>query len=463
MSGEAILHQFSSAKADGPDATLVQPSDWNAKHTSGEELVNNSGAQVVANDVLVQDTATNSGLVASTTVGDLRAVAVALATINNAVSGYFAVRGLAVVAVQGAVTRGQHLRVSATSKKLEAVPNSQNTGYAVGSVGIARTAFAGPGAGTVECLLWGTTFQPIGLKGVNLASAAALQLDASADYFHVTGTTTITSISGRPAGSRIVLEFEGSLQFTNGASLQMLNAADAAFNPGDLTVLISEGSNVWREVVRSSIGFDPQLKSEFYEDFFSQSANFSAVSGTYITGGGAWRHVDVSGVSLLNPQGVIGGVVRFTGSAFDFDYLYTGSGPALAFSSSKNPVITLRAAQGDATAGTRRFGLGADGATDFTTDPDNGIYVRHSAGGNLIAVCRSSNTESTLDTGVAAANGTFHTIQLRVFGTTQVQVFVDNVSKGTISTNIPTAVLGAFFMSTGGSLDMDLIHVRQDR
>lgn len=28
-----IVHAFESAKGDGSDATLVQPSDWNADHT----------------------------------------------------------------------------------------------------------------------------------------------------------------------------------------------------------------------------------------------------------------------------------------------------------------------------------------------------------------------------------------------------------------------------------------------
>jgi hypothetical protein len=29
----SLKHAFTSAKADGPDATRVQPSNWNAEHT----------------------------------------------------------------------------------------------------------------------------------------------------------------------------------------------------------------------------------------------------------------------------------------------------------------------------------------------------------------------------------------------------------------------------------------------
>ena len=76
-------------------------------------------------------------------------------------------------------------------------------------------------------------------------------------------------------------------------------------------------------------------------------------------------------------------------------------------------------------------------------------------------------TNSIRDTGIAAANGTFHNLKFVVTGTTQVEIFVDSVSKGTVTFNIPTVSL-YFAMSNGGSasgtgMDIDFVHISQAR
>lgn len=86
-------------------------------------------------------------------------------------------------------------------------------------------------------------------KGADIASAAALTLGTDGNYFDVTGTTTITSISTRAAGALITLQFDGALTLTHNATTLILRrAANIATVAGDIFQFVSEGSGNWREV-----------------------------------------------------------------------------------------------------------------------------------------------------------------------------------------------------------------------
>jgi hypothetical protein len=477
--GEQVRHLFVSLKGDSGDSSKVRPSDWNQNHTIVEDLVNNSGVSLVPGDVVVMNTAANNSVITSTTQGDLKPVGVHHSpnpTVDGA-TGNFSIRGLAGgVKVQGAVSVGQHLRVSATAKNLEAIPNSENTGYAVGSVGIARTAFAGPGAGTCNVLLWGFTMQPPFLKGADIASATALNPDKGAQYFAVTGTTSINTIGSRPAGTLLILRFDGVCKVENSANIILLSNG-AFMDAGHLMVLISEGAGVWREIARSNLNqLDPLTNTTFYEDFQALSNVISASQGLVTTGQSSWRLNDGAGsAGVANlVDGSSGGVIRIGGTAaVGVGFYLTRDGSSNnscsnIFSSTKQPTLKMRFAMVDGTAtGTRRIGLGNDAAQAFTSDPDDGIYVRFTETGNIIAVCRSANTESTLDTGVAiGSSGTFHNVRLRIT-TSVVDVFVNDVHRGQITTNIPTSFITAF-MSTGtgtnnARIDVDYMHIVQGR
>lgn len=99
---------------------------------------------------------------------------------------------------------------------------------------------------------------PIGMKGKDIPSASALRL-LDGSYFDVTGTTTITSISVRPEGDIIILQFDGALTLThNATNLILQGAANLTTAAGDIIVLVSEGNGNWREVSRgnSSLSHD---------------------------------------------------------------------------------------------------------------------------------------------------------------------------------------------------------------
>ena len=91
-----------------------------------------------------------------------------------------------------------------------------------------------------------------GVKGADISSVGAqLVLVAGSDFADVTGTTTITSISTRPAGSRFTFQFDGALTLTHNATTLILQGAvNLVTAAGDVLTFISEGGGNWRELSR---------------------------------------------------------------------------------------------------------------------------------------------------------------------------------------------------------------------
>ena len=87
-----------------------------------------------------------------------------------------------------------------------------------------------------------------GVKGADIASGATLTLVAGSDFADVTGTTTVTAISTRPAGSRFTFQFDGALTLTHNATTLILQGAvNLVTAAGDVLRFISEGGGNWRE------------------------------------------------------------------------------------------------------------------------------------------------------------------------------------------------------------------------
>lgn len=87
-------------------------------------------------------------------------------------------------------------------------------------------------------------------KGADVASSSTVALGNDGNFFNITGTTTITSITAKPAGTVVWLRFAGILTVTSGSNLKLngnfLTAADATLE------LVSDGTN-WYEVSRQPI------------------------------------------------------------------------------------------------------------------------------------------------------------------------------------------------------------------
>lgn len=82
-----------------------------------------------------------------------------------------------------------------------------------------------------------------------IASAGTITLyESDTDYYEVTGTTTITSVTASWPGRKVTLVFTGALTFTDGSNLKL--AGNFVTTADDTITLVCNGTN-WYEVSRS--------------------------------------------------------------------------------------------------------------------------------------------------------------------------------------------------------------------
>lgn len=98
----------------------------------------------------------------------------------------------------------------------------------------------------------GGTGSAVKLKfGANVASATTLSLGNDGNVFQITGTTTITGLGTKDAGTIAILRFAGALTLTHhGTSLILADAVNMTTAAGDIIAMVSEGSGNWRELWR---------------------------------------------------------------------------------------------------------------------------------------------------------------------------------------------------------------------
>lgn len=86
--------------------------------------------------------------------------------------------------------------------------------------------------------------------GSDIASASTLTITDS--RHRVTGTTTITAISSKPAGYVVVLTFASTPSLTHSSSLRLAGAANYTVTAEETLTFVSDGTN-WREVGRKPV------------------------------------------------------------------------------------------------------------------------------------------------------------------------------------------------------------------
>lgn len=93
-------------------------------------------------------------------------------------------------------------------------------------------------------------------QGADIASASTLTLGSDGNSFDVTGTTGITAISAKSAGTWIALKAVTGFTVThNATSLILWNAQNFTMAAGDILLLKSRGSGNWEEIARRSNNF----------------------------------------------------------------------------------------------------------------------------------------------------------------------------------------------------------------
>lgn len=86
------------------------------------------------------------------------------------------------------------------------------------------------------------------LKGADVASGSTITLGNDGNVFDITGVTQINTITARPAGTVVWLQFDGVVTVKNGTGNVNLNG-DFVTAAGSVLGLFSEGST-WREISR---------------------------------------------------------------------------------------------------------------------------------------------------------------------------------------------------------------------
>ena len=84
-------------------------------------------------------------------------------------------------------------------------------------------------------------------RGADIASASELPISSDGDFFHVTGTTGITSFSSLGVGMQVVLEFNAVVILThNGTSLILPGNTDYTTTEGDTARFVEDSLGNWR-------------------------------------------------------------------------------------------------------------------------------------------------------------------------------------------------------------------------
>lgn len=206
-----IVHAFVSLKSDGPDPTLVKPSDWDAKlkvtsgtvgqrmirnpaATNGVSLVdfspitltNRSGSTTAIGDVLAISTADDTSTVIDDVATSLRRYVIAQDIITDGSLGLFAASGVAVAKCSGSVVRGRYVLKGAAIAGSKLVTDS----------GVLATASAVPPLGTIGVALAAASG---GLVLIELYPVTLVSPPILAGYLKGTGTTYATQATPIPA------------------------------------------------------------------------------------------------------------------------------------------------------------------------------------------------------------------------------------------------------------------------
>jgi hypothetical protein len=188
-----------------------------------------------------------------------------------------------------------------------------------------------------------------GLQGSSIFSAAALTLPTAGDYFSITGTTSITSISSRTAGREVTLVFAAALTLThNATSLILPAAANITTAAGDSARMRSEGAGNWRCVAYTKASGFPIL---------SKCIVSAASNG--LTSGSTW-YLGLVGASTTESDGFF--AAPFTGTLRNMRARVSGNGPGAG----QTITFTLRTQGVDTTLTCVISGAGSSSGSDTT-------------------------------------------------------------------------------------------------
>jgi len=292
-------------------------------------------------------------------------------------------------------------------------------------------------------------------KGTDIPAAGTLTIPADGNYFDVTGTTSITglsSIANAVTGWEMTLKFEGATKLVHSTALILPGQKDMFVFDGDSIKARYEGSGNWRvvSVARASgAPADPApIRSVFSKqmagqeiDTYGGGANDGS-SGTLVV---AASQTHPGGVMTIGTGTDVAGFQGKTMSGLLRDVV--GTNPIVyevGFS-----VNTLA----DGTNDYEVF-IGLGDTFDIRAAVDQiGLYYDRDTSANWIMRTNNDGTSTNTASSVAVATGDKRlTVVINAAGTS-VEYFLDGVSLGTVSTNIPTGTGDA--MEVGAAIDKE--------
>jgi hypothetical protein len=155
-------------------------------------------------------------------------------------------------------------------------------------------------------------------KGSNLASGSEITLGNTGNFHHITGSTTINSISTKQHGTRILLYFVSTPLLAHSSALFLPNATNLQVIAGSLYEFISEGGGNWRMLNNDSL--NNVVITSVADDQVLQ----------YVSATKTWVNVGL-GTALSNSIGSLGvsGQIPQTDGAGTLSWT-TNGGPTLA-------------------------------------------------------------------------------------------------------------------------------------
>ena len=106
-------------------------------------------------------------------------------------------------------------------------------------------------------------------EGAALASASTVVLGSDGDYFHITGTTAISALSGTQPF--VILTFDSAVTLTHGPSMILKGGVNHATIAGETLIFVNDGNNVFREV-------DNGVPMKFHDNTWTGANTFSSTA-----------------------------------------------------------------------------------------------------------------------------------------------------------------------------------------
>jgi hypothetical protein len=175
-------------------------------------------------------------------------------------------------------------------------------------------------------------------KGADVASASTLTLGDDGNYFDITGTTTITAIATKGAGTVVKLHFDASLTLTHHATdLILPGGANIVTAAGDEAEFVEYATGDWRctNYTRASENWVDIASATTTDIGAAASQNVRVTGTTTITGlgtvaAGTFRRVRFAGALTLTYNAtslILPGAANITTVAGDVaEFISEGSG-----------------------------------------------------------------------------------------------------------------------------------------